>query len=595
MNMYQPTSETASENLPAPYDFRRDFESICRPAMIRYLRHLGYDPDEPSDGFDDCGDAARAYATSLWRQLKWAQKFPRLTYGITTWSRESAVEFTNTRLDWMIESDVPDEPIDIYRAVHLGTEMAREQGYACEPEAIAFAADRLKSKIERDAVENGEVCVHDGILTYYQWMKPQAERCQAEGRGDGKVVYVDWRKRKAEKAAQKEAKAPQPQAKPSKFALTWLTDIKLNLADEWLFKGLVPKVGVVSLFGESRGFKTFILIHMAVRGARGQDFGGHRCKNPGAFVYVAAEDARGVEKRLIGYCMKHGIERSDVPIAIIRVAPNLGTVKGDADVLGSTIRADLSAMGYGNPSGIIIDTLNQTLGDSEENGTGMQAFLINATKLAGVFDCAVFAANHVGHSEKDRERGGSQIGGNSDSRLQVERIGEPGGKAADAKTFEALITAHKVKNGEDGFSLKVTLRKFVLGVDEDGDEATTLVVDHVEAVEPGCEPKPVGKASTKTERARRGFVEAYHHLSNDVEPTPGLDGKSKVRKVKVGDLRDHMRDCGMLDRWGDNSNELTPSAKTLFSTVKAELLEQRTFVEFKGQIWLLYLERPLDF
>jgi hypothetical protein len=152
-----------------------------------------------------------------------------------------------------------------------------------------------------------------------------------------------------------------------------------------------------------------------------------------------------------------------------------------------------------------------------------------------------------------------------------------------------------VKNGEDGFSLKVTLRKFVLGVDEDGDEATTLVVDHVEAVEPGCEPKPVGKASTKTERARRGFVEAYHHLSNDVEPTPGLDGKSKVRKVKVGDLRDHMRDCGMLDRWGDNSNELTPSAKTLFSTVKAELLEQRTFVEFKGQIWLLYLERPLDF
>lgn len=65
--------------------------------------------------------------------------------------------------------------------------------------------------------------------------------------------------------------------------------------------------------------------------------------------------------------------------------------------------------------------------------------------------------------------------------------------------------------------------------------------------------------------------------------------------MKVGDLRDHMRDCGMLDRWGDNSNELTPSAKTLFSTVKAELLEQRTFVEFKGQIWLLYLERPLDF
>jgi hypothetical protein len=51
--MYQPTSETASPY----YDFRRDFDSIARPAMVRYLKHLGYDPDEPSDGFDDCGDA----------------------------------------------------------------------------------------------------------------------------------------------------------------------------------------------------------------------------------------------------------------------------------------------------------------------------------------------------------------------------------------------------------------------------------------------------------------------------------------------------------------------------------------------------------
>jgi hypothetical protein len=52
MNMYQPTSENASPY----YDFRKDFDGIARPAMIRYLKHLGYDPDEPSDGFDDCGD-----------------------------------------------------------------------------------------------------------------------------------------------------------------------------------------------------------------------------------------------------------------------------------------------------------------------------------------------------------------------------------------------------------------------------------------------------------------------------------------------------------------------------------------------------------
>jgi hypothetical protein len=40
MNMYQPTSETASPY----YDFRRDFDSIARPAMVRYLKHLATTP-----------------------------------------------------------------------------------------------------------------------------------------------------------------------------------------------------------------------------------------------------------------------------------------------------------------------------------------------------------------------------------------------------------------------------------------------------------------------------------------------------------------------------------------------------------------------
>jgi hypothetical protein len=142
----------------------------------------------------------------------------------------------------------------------------------------------------------------------------------------------------------------------------------------------------------------------------------------------------------------------------------------------------------------------------------------------------------------------------------------------------------------------VTLEKVVIGEDEDGDDVTTLAVVSVEPVEPGEKPKPAGNVS-KTERTRRAFVEAYHHLANEAEPTNGLDGKTKVRKVKVEDLRDRMRDCGMLDCY-DSSVELLPAAKTLFSTVKAELIapgKDRAFIEFKGLIWRLYPEQPLEF
>jgi hypothetical protein len=180
------------------------------------------------------------------------------------------------------------------------------------------------------------------------------------------------------------------------------------------------------------------------------------------------------------------------------------------------------------------------------------------------------------------------------TQIRPASLSKPGGKAADAKTFEALIHARKVKNGEDGFSLKVTLRKFVLGVDGDGDEATTLVVDRVEAVEPGETPKPVGKAPTKTERARRAFVDAYNHLANDVEADKRPGRQVQGAKGQGGrPPRPHgrLRHAGRYD----SSVELTPGAKTLFSTVKAEMLAQRTFVEFKGLIWVLYPERPLDF
>ena len=79
----------------------------------------------------------------------------------------------------------------------------------------------------------------------------------------------------------------------SKFALTWLADINLSLDDEWLLKGLVPKTGVVSVFGNSRSFKTFLLIHLAVRGALGRHFGGHQCRKSWAVRLCCGRGPQG--------------------------------------------------------------------------------------------------------------------------------------------------------------------------------------------------------------------------------------------------------------------------------------------------------------
>jgi hypothetical protein len=74
----------------------------------------------------------------------------------------------------------------IDRAVRLGTEMAREQAdeqlgpIDVGPEAIAYATDRLRSKIARDAVYDPVGEVYSGLLSYGFLSKR---------RPGGKVIY----------------------------------------------------------------------------------------------------------------------------------------------------------------------------------------------------------------------------------------------------------------------------------------------------------------------------------------------------------------------------------------------------------------------
>ena len=104
--------------------------------------------------------------------------------------------------------DVPEAPpVDFYRAVHLGTELARERGLDVGPEAVAYAADRLKSKIERDVACEGSTEVLDGFLSYafQKKMQPRRlERAERAGKatGDTKIVYLDFYKRQRERAAE---------------------------------------------------------------------------------------------------------------------------------------------------------------------------------------------------------------------------------------------------------------------------------------------------------------------------------------------------------------------------------------------------------
>ena len=70
------------------------------------------------------------------------------------------------------------------------------------PEAVAFATDHLKSKIERDLVSNPISTVHTGLLNY---------RFFKERNGGEKVVYPDRFKSKPKPKPKPKHAAPEPE------------------------------------------------------------------------------------------------------------------------------------------------------------------------------------------------------------------------------------------------------------------------------------------------------------------------------------------------------------------------------------------------
>src|ERR1700722_2930280 len=113
----------------------------------------------------------------------------------------------------------------------------------------------------------------------------------------------------------------------------------------------------------------------------------------------------------------------------------------------------------------------------------MAAFVLNAGKLAGHFDCLVLGVHHVGLGEdaQKRPRGWSGLGGALDVQILCERSGD------EKRT---TLTIQKLKDEEDGVCFEALLSRVVVGIDKHGKEASTLIVDEVVEVNSAAREAP---------------------------------------------------------------------------------------------------------
>jgi len=261
----------------------------------------------------------------------------------------------------------------------------------------------------------------------------------------------------------------QGEQKQPKFPLIAWQDITFEPEGEWRVEGVFPRVGLACLYGGPGAVKTFILLDLFNRMASGGLWGGRDVKQS-PVIYIAAEGANGIKKRIAAIKQRRAKERlsADVPFYLITVAPNLGTGEGDLKELV----ANITAVGI-QPGAIAIDTTAQSIGGADENTTGMGQLVANATALVNHFSCLVVLVHHVPLSDEERLRGGTALIGALDVSILSKR---------EKGSLIATLSIKKMKDDDEEQSFTAHLIRVVLGQTKSGREISTLIV---ESVEPG--------------------------------------------------------------------------------------------------------------
>jgi hypothetical protein len=262
----------------------------------------------------------------------------------------------------------------------------------------------------------------------------------------------------------------------------------------WLAKGLLPRVGIGLLFGESGAGKSFAAVHAALSIAWGLPLFGSKTKT-GGVLYIAAEGGTSVNRRLAAAdrAMASAVAAANTnrgagtdplsraPIRVVHETPDLSR-DGKADPLIRTIaqaEADFAAAGV-RLALVIIDTWHAAMGGGDENSAADAGHalkpLIAESERGGFLTLIV---HHPGKDVDRGSRGSNALPAAADAIIAVTVPGY-GGPVAKPASAVRRATVTKMRDGDAGMTFDYNLTIVPIGIDEDGETVQTCVVEPVE-------------------------------------------------------------------------------------------------------------------
>lgn len=275
-----------------------------------------------------------------------------------------------------------------------------------------------------------------------------------------------------------------------RFAVMSADDFANGVPPKWIVDGVLPETGSAMVIGVSGSGKTFLVMDMMASIALGRPWRGRKVKR-GRVMYIAAEGAGGVRKRLKAYKDHYKVSfgRS---LGVISDTPNL--LQQDDIALAESINR------YGGAAVIVIDTLAQVTSGADENtSSDMGKALSRCKALQAATGALIILVHHIGKDASRGARGWSGMKGAMDTEIEVGRNG-------DARY--AKIT--KQKDGEEGKIFPFNLMPVVIGVDEEFRDITSCVVNHIEDSTKVKGVKPQGKWQEAVYKAVVALTSSEH-------------------------------------------------------------------------------------
>lgn len=274
-----------------------------------------------------------------------------------------------------------------------------------------------------------------------------------------------------------------PAYNPRHFRLLFDDDLDSQPPLRWLVKRIIPDAGIGAIYGDSGTFKSFLTLDALAHIANGQEWFGHRVKAAPA-VYIPFEGQGGVPNRIKAWRIAQAGQRSpdvlisSIPpddvrtnVAIITEPMNLRE-QADRDKLVVTLTESGWAGGV-----LCIDTLAHASNGIDENSSAMGEMLAIFRGLQHRLGGVILVIHHSGKDQARGMRGWSGLHAAMDFVVECQHE-----KGAGHREAQFVLT--KVKDGASGGAYSFTMQPVQLGIDEDGDLISSLIVVPTEAIAP---------------------------------------------------------------------------------------------------------------